>query len=116
MVRPGMINLDFADVETVMSSMGKAMMGTGEAEGEGRAMKATEMAVSNPLIDDYTLKGAKGLLVNITGGKDLKLFEVEESVNKIRAEVDPEAELIFGAIEDLNLNGKMRVHGLLTFT
>ena len=72
MVRPGIINLDFADVETVMASMGKAMMGTGEAEGDGRAMKATEMAISNPLIDDYTLKGAKGLLVNITGGKDLK--------------------------------------------
>ena len=109
MVRPGMINLDFADVETVMSAMGKAMMGTGEAEGENRAMAATEMALNNPLIDDYSLKGAKGLLVNITGGDDLTLFEVEESVNKIRAEVDPEAELIFGAIEDLNLNGKMRV-------
>ena len=109
MVRPGMINLDFADVETVMSSMGKAMMGTGEAEGENRAMAATEMALNNPLIDDYSLKGAKGLLVNITGSDDLTLFEVEESVNKIRAEVDPEAELIFGAIEDLNLNGKMRV-------
>ena len=74
MVRPGIINLDFADVETVMASMGKAMMGTGEAEGEGRAMKAAEMAISNPLIDDYTLKGAKGLLVNITGGDDLKLI------------------------------------------
>ena len=109
MVRPGMINLDFADVETVMSSMGKAMMGTGEAEGENRSMAATEMALNNPLIDDYSLKGAKGLLVNITGGDDLTLFEVEESVNKIRAEVDPEAELIFGAIEDLNLNGKIRV-------
>ncbi len=109
MVRPGMINLDFADVETVMSSMGKAMMGTGEAEGENRAMAATEMALNNPLIDDYSLKGAKGLLVNITGGEDLTLFEVEESVNKIRAEVDPEAELIFGAIEDTNLKGKMRV-------
>ena len=109
MVRPGMINLDFADVETVMSSMGKAMMGTGEAEGENRSISATDMALNNPLIDDYSLKGAKGLLVNITGGDDLTLFEVEESVNKIRAEVDPEAELIFGAIEDLNLNGKMRV-------
>ena len=81
MVRPGMINLDFADVETVMSSMGKAMMGTGEAEGEGRAVKAAEAAIHNPLIDDYTLKGAKGLLINITGGKDLKLFEVDEAVN-----------------------------------
>ena len=109
MVRPGMINLDFADVETVMSSMGKAMMGTGEAEGENRGKAATEMALNNPLIDEYSLKGAKGLLVNITGGDDLTLFEVEEAVNKIRAEVDPEAELIFGAIEDLNLNGKIRV-------
>ena len=109
MVRPGLINLDFADVETVMSSMGKAMMGTGEAEGEGRAVQAAEMAISNPLIDDYTLKGAKGLLVNITGGKDLKLFEVDEAVNKVRSEVDPEAELIIGAITDPNLDGKMRV-------
>ena len=109
MVRPGLINLDFADVETVMASMGKAMMGTGEAEGEGRAIKAADMAVSNPLIDDYTLKGAKGLLVNITGGKDLKLFEVDEAVNKVRAEVDSEAELIIGAITDSELDGKMRV-------
>jgi cell division protein FtsZ len=109
MVRPGLINLDFADVETVMASMGKAMMGTGQAEGEGRALKAAEMAISNPLIDDYTLKGAKGLLVNITGGKDLKLFEVDEAVNKVRAEVDPEAELIIGAITDSSLDGTMRV-------
>ena len=109
MVRPGLINLDFADVETVMSSMGKAMMGTGEAEGEGRALKAAEMAITNPLIDDYTLKGAKGLLVNITGGKDLKLFEVDEAVNKVRSEVDQEAELIIGAITDERLEGKMRV-------
>jgi len=109
MVRPGLINLDFADVETVMSSMGKAMMGTGEADGEGRAVKAAEMAINNPLIDDYTLKGAKGLLVNITGGKDLKLFEVDEAVNKVRSEVDPEAELIIGAITDPQLDGKMRV-------
>jgi cell division protein FtsZ len=109
MVRPGIVNLDFADVETVMSSMGKAMMGTGEAEGEDRATKATDMAISNPLIDDYTLKGAKGLLVNITGGKDLKLFEVDEVVNKIRAEVDPEAEVIIGAITSSDLDGKIRV-------
>ncbi len=109
MVRPGLINLDFADVETVMSSMGKAMMGTGEAEGEGRATKAAEMAISNPLIDDYTLQGAKGLLINITGGPDLKLFEVDEAVNKVRAEVDPEAELIIGAITDPTLEGSMRV-------
>jgi cell division protein FtsZ len=109
MVRPGIVNLDFADVETVMASMGKAMMGTGEAEGEGRAAIATDMAISNPLIDDYTLKGAKGLLVNITGGKDLKLFEVDEVVNKIRAEVDPEAEVIIGAITSGDLDGKIRV-------
>ncbi|MEC6987055.1 MAG: cell division protein FtsZ [Pseudomonadota bacterium] len=109
MVRPGMINLDFADVETVMSSSGKAMMGTGEAEGENRAMVATELALNNPLIDEYTLQGAKGLLVNITGGSDIKLFEVDAAVNKIRAEVDPEAELIFGAIKDENMNGKIRV-------
>ena len=108
MVRPGMINLDFADVETVMSSSGKAMMGTGEADGENRAMAATELALNNPLIDEYTLQGAKGLLVNITGGSDIKLFEVDAAVNK-RAEVDPEAELIFGAIKDENMNGKIRV-------
>ena len=89
--------------------MGKAMMGTGEAEGENRAMAATEMALNNPLIDEYSLQGAKGLLINITGGNDLTLFEVDQSVNKIRAEVDPEAELIFGAIKDENMTGKIRV-------
>ena len=109
MVRPGLINLDFADVETVMSGMGKAMMGTGEAEGEKRANESAETALRNPLIDEYSLKGAKGLLINITGGKDLKLFEVDEAVNKVRAEVDPEAELIIGAITDPNMEGKMRV-------
>jgi len=109
MVRPGLVNLDFADVETVMKGMGKAMMGTGEADGEKRAEDATNAALNNPLIDEYSLKGAKGLLVNITGGNDLTLFEVDEAVNKIRAEVDPEAELIFGSIEDENLNGKIRV-------
>ena len=115
MVRPGIVNLDFADVETVMASMGKAMMGTGEAEGEGRAMKATEMAISNPLIDDYTLKGAKGLLVNITGGQDLKLFEVDEIVHKIRSEVEADAEVIIGAIKDTNLDGKIRVSIVANF-
>ena len=109
MVRPGMINLDFADVETIMSSMGKAMMGTGEAEGENRAAAATEIALNNPLIDEYSLKGAKGLLINITGGKDLTLFEVDQTVQKVRTEVDPEAELIFGAIKDESMDGKMRV-------
>ena len=109
MVKDGLVNLDFADVETVMSSMGKAMMGTGEAEGEGRAIKATELALNNPLIDDYSLQGAKGLLINITGGEDLKLFEVDEIVNKIRAEVDPEAEIINGSIIESSLEGKIRV-------
>jgi len=109
MVKPGLVNLDFADVETIMKGMGKAMMGTGEADGEKRAEEATNAALLNPLIDEYSLKGAKGLLVNITGGSDLTLFEVDEAVNKIRAEVDPEAELIFGSIEDERLNGKIRV-------
>ncbi len=109
MVRPGLVNLDFADVETIMKGMGKAMMGTGEAEGDKRAEEATNAALNNPLIDEYSLKGAKGLLVNITGGTDLTLFEVDEAVNRIRAEVDPEADLIFGSIEDEKLNGKIRV-------
>jgi cell division protein FtsZ len=109
MVRPGLVNLDFADVETIMKGMGKAMMGTGEAEGEKRAEEATNAALNNPLIDEYSLKGAKGLLVNITGGNDLTMFEVDEAVNKIRAEVDPEADLIFGSIEDETINGKIRV-------
>ena len=109
MVKEGLVNLDFADVETVMSSMGKAMMGTGEAEGEGRASKATELALNNPLIDDYSLRGAKGILINITGGEDLTLFEVDEIVNKIRDEVDTSAEIINGSIIDPNLEGKIRV-------
>jgi len=109
MVKDGLVNLDFADVETVMSSMGKAMMGTGEAEGEGRAAKATDLALNNPLIDDYSLRGAKGLLINITGGEDLTLFEVDEITNKIRAEVDPEAEIINGSIIEPALEGKIRV-------
>ena len=109
MVRPGLINLDFADVESVMSGMGKAMMGTGEAEGDKRATQAADLALNNPLIDEYSLRGAKGLLINITGGKDLTLFEVDEAVNKVRAEVDTEAELIIGAITDPALEGKMRV-------
>jgi len=109
MVRPGLVNLDFADVETIMKGMGKAMMGTGEAQGEKRAEEATNAALNNPLIDEYSLKGAKGLLVNITGGNDLTMFEVDEITNKIRAEVDPEADLITGSIEDENLTGKIRV-------
>jgi cell division protein FtsZ len=89
--------------------MGKAMMGTGEAEGEKRALQSAELALNNPLIEEYSLQGAKGLLVNITGGKDLKLFEVEEAVNKVRAEVDSEAEVVIGSITDSSLAGKMRV-------
>ena len=95
MVRPGLVNLDYADVETIMSSMGKAMMGTGEAEGEGRALKAAEQAMTNPLIDDYSLKSAKGLLINITAKKPT-LFEVDEVVKKITSEVDAEVEFIKG--------------------
>ena len=109
MVKPGLVNCDFADVETIMKGMGKAMMGTGEAEGENRAEEATNAALYNPIIDEYSLKGAKGLLLNVTGGSDLTLFEVDYISNKIRAEVDSEAEIIFGSIEDENLNGKIRV-------
>ncbi len=109
MVKQGLINLDFADIETVMSRMGKAMMGTGEAEGEHRAMKATEMALNNPLLDEYSLRGAKGLLINITGGEDLTLFETDEIVHKIRKEVDHPAETIIGSVTDNSLEGKVRV-------
>ncbi len=109
MVRPGMINLDFSDIKTVMMEMGKAMMGTGEAEGERRAIEAAEAAISNPLLDDSTMKGAKGVLINITGGLDISLFEVDEAANRIREEVDPNANIIFGTTLDETLNGKMRV-------
>jgi cell division protein FtsZ len=108
-VKPGLINLDFADIETVMKGMGKAMMGTGEAEGDKRAVMSSEAALSNPLIDDYSLKGAKGLLINITGGNDITLFEVDEAANKIRAEVDPSAEILVGSTFEESLGGKMRV-------
>ena len=108
MVRPGLVNLDYADVETIMSSMGKAMMGTGEAEGEGRALKAAEQAMTNPLIDDYSLKSAKGLLINITAKKPT-LFEVDEVVKKITSEVDAEVEFIKGCIIDPSLEEKFRV-------
>jgi cell division protein FtsZ len=108
-VNPGLINLDFADIETVMKGMGKAMMGTGEAEGDKRAIMSAEAALSNPLIDDYSLKGAKGLLINISGGNDITLFEVDEAANKIRAEVDPSAEILVGSTFEESLGGKMRV-------
>src|SRR6201986_3506479 len=94
---PGLINLDFADIKTVITEMGKAMMGTGEAEGEDRAQKAADMAICNPLLDDVSMKGARGVLINITGGPDLMLFEVEQAANRVRAEVDPDAKIIFGS-------------------
>ena len=109
MVMPGLINLDFADIRAVMSEMGKAMMGTGEAEGERRALDAAEAAIANPLLDDTTMSGATGVLINITGGKDMTLFEVDEAANRIRSEVDPEAHIIFGSTFDESLDGRMRV-------
>jgi len=109
MVQPGMINLDFSDIKTVMSEMGKAMMGTGEASGEGRAVAAAEAAIANPLIDDVSLKGAKGLIINITGGKDITLYEVDEAANRIKQEVDDEANIIYGTTCDDRLDGLVRV-------
>ena len=109
MVMPGLINLDFSDVKTVMSEMGKAMMGTGQAQGEKRAVQAAEAAIANPLIDDVSLKGAKGLIINITGGKDLTLYEVDEAANRIREEVEIDANIIFGSTCDDRLEGVMRV-------
>lgn len=114
MVMPGLINLDFADVRTVMSEMGKAMMGTGEAEGEKRALEAAEAAISNPLLDEISMKGARGVLINITGGMDLTLFEVDEAANRIRAEVDPEANIIVGSTFNEGLDGQMRVSVVAT--
>ena len=114
MVMPGLVNLDFADIRTVMSEMGKAMMGTGEAEGENRAIKAAEAAISNPLLDDVSMKGARGVLINITGGLDMTLFEVDEAANRIREEVDPEANIIFGSTFDENLVGKVRISVVAT--
>jgi cell division protein FtsZ len=114
MVMPGLINLDFADIRTVMSEMGKAMMGTGEAEGDRRAIDAAEAAISNPLLEDVSMKGARGILINITGGSDMTLFEVDEAANRIREEVDPEANIIFGSTFDENLSGKMRISVVAT--
>jgi cell division protein FtsZ len=114
MINPGLINLDFADVKTVMAEMGKAMMGTGEAEGEKRAVEAAEAAISNPLLDDVSMQGARGVLINITGGMDLTLYELDEAANRVRQEVDPNANIIVGsAIED-SLNGRMRVSVVAT--
>jgi cell division protein FtsZ len=114
MVRPGLINLDFADVRAVMDEMGKAMMGTGEAEGEDRAIQAAEKAIANPLLDEISLRGAKGVLINITGGHDLTLFELDEAANRIREEVDPEANIIVGSTLDTELGGVMRVSVVAT--
>jgi cell division protein FtsZ len=114
MVMPGLINLDFADVKTVMREMGTAMMGMGEAEGERRAIEAAEAAISNPLLDHSSMKGARGVLINITGGMDLTLYEVDEAANKIRAEVDPEANIIVGSTFDEKMSGKMRVSVVAT--
>ena len=114
MVMPGLINLDFADIKTVMSEMGKAMMGTGEATGERRAIEAAEAAIANPLLDDVSLKGAKGVIINITGGMDLTLFEVDEAANHIREQVDPDANIIVGSAFNEALNGVMRVSVVAT--
>ena len=113
-VMPGLINLDFADIKSVISEMGKAMMGTGEAEGEDRAQKAADMAISNPLLDDVSMKGARGVLINITGGPDLMLFEVEQAANRIRAEVDPDANIIFGNTILDDMEGRIRVSVVAT--
>ena len=114
MIMPGLINLDFADIRTVMSEMGKAMMGTGEAQGENRAIAAAEAAISNPLLDNCSMKGAKGVLINISGGYDMTLFEVDEAANRIREEVDPEANIIFGSAFNPDLDGIIRVSVVAT--
>ncbi len=114
MVLPGLINLDFADVRTVMTEMGKAMMGTGEATGEDRALMAAQNAIQNPLLDEVSLKGAKAVLVNVTGGLDMTLLEVDEAANAISEQVDPEANIIFGAAFDPSLDGMIRVSVVAT--
>ena len=113
-IKPGMINLDFADIRTVMREMGKAVMGTGEATGDRRALEAAEAAISNPLLDDMSLKGARALLINITGGSDMSLFEVDEAANRIREEVDPEANIIFGTTFNEAMEGRLRVSVVAT--
>jgi cell division protein FtsZ len=114
MVKPGLINLDFADVRSVMDEMGKAMMGTGEASGEERALQAAEKAIANPLLDEISLKGATGLLINVTGSSDMALFEVDEAANRIRDEVDPDANIIVGSTFDSELTGSIRVSVVAT--
>ena len=114
MMMPGLINLDFADIKSIMQDKGKAIMGTGEAEGEDRAIKAAEQALSNPLLDDSNMNGAKGVLINITGGTDITLFEIDEAANRIKEEVDEDANIIFGSSFDENLAGKIRVSMVAT--
>jgi len=114
MVMPGLINLDFADIRAVMAEMGKAMMGTGEAAGDRRAVEAAEAAISNPLLDDISMKGARGVLINITGGLDMTLFEVDDAANRVRDEVDPDANIIFGSTFNEEMQGKMRVSVVAT--
>lgn len=111
---PGLVNLDFADIRTIMTKMGKAMMGTGEAEGDNRAVVACEAAISNPLLDDISIKGAKGVLVNMTGGPDMTLFEADMAVNTIKKEVDPNANIIFGSAFNENMKGKIRISVVAT--
>src|SRR5215475_12761216 len=113
-VMPGLINRDFADIRTVMSEMGKAMMGTGEMDGEGRALRAAEAAISNPLLDDVSMKGARAVLINVTGGPDMMLFEVDEAVNRIRAEVDSDASIVFGSALAESMEGRIRVSVVAT--
>jgi len=114
MVMPGLVNLDFADVRSVMREMGKAMMGTGEAEGEDRAIRAAEAAISNPLLEDTNMKGARGLLINITGGSDVTLFEVDQAANRIGEEVDKDANIMFGMSLDESMQGRLRVSVVAT--
>ena len=114
MMSPGLVNLDFADIRTVMAEMGKAMMGTGEADGENRAIRAAEAAISNPLLEDTSMSGARGLLINITGGDDMTLFEVDQAANRIREEVADDANIIFGSAIDENLSGRVRVSVVAT--
>ena len=114
MIMPGLINLDFADVRSVMGEMGKAMMGTGEAEGDGRALQAAEKAIANPLLDGVSMRGAKGVIVSIVGGDDMRLMEVDEAANHIRELVDPDANIIWGSAFNDNLNGKIRVSVVAT--
>jgi cell division protein FtsZ len=113
-VTPGLINPDFADIKAIISEMGKSMMGTGEAEGDDRAQRAADMAISNPLLDDVSMKGARGVLINITGGPDLMLFEVEAAANRVRGEVDPDANIIFGSSLLDNMEGRIRVSVIAT--